>query len=152
LSPGDELCDGRYVVEELLGRGGFGIVYLVGDRELGGRRFALKTLPAELARSPRDLEDLKREVNYASEMRHEGIVAVYDLVRAKPTSLIKMEYVNGPTFAEVLRDKKRVAVERAIDWVRQASEALAYAHGKGVIHQDLKPANPSCAKSRPNSA
>lgn len=141
LSPGETLCNGRYVVEGLLGRGGMGIVYKVLDRARKDTAFALKMLPESLAQDHHALEDLHDEIESAQRLRNDGIVAVWDLVDDQGSYAIKMEYVDGPSLRGVLRDRKQLPGEEIVSLGLQACEALQYAHEHRVIHQDIKPGN-----------
>lgn len=137
-SPGDRL--GKYVVESLIAKhGGGGAVYRARHFE-HGRLIALKHLPppetvAEAAR-------YEREMKFAMELEHPHIVPVYDVDRLPPDGdrLIAMRLVNGKDLA-TLRDESRVLPTRAVAMVEQMAGALDYAHGRGIVHRDVKPQN-----------
>jgi serine/threonine protein kinase len=133
----------RYVLREILGRGGMGIVWLAVDEQLQ-RDVALKFLPEMVAFDEQAVSDLKRETKKSQELRHHHIVQVYDFVSDKQNACISMEYVDGSTLSAIKARKPQHCfdVDEIRDWVEQLCEALAYAHRKArIVHRDLKPAN-----------
>jgi serine/threonine protein kinase len=133
----------RYVLREILGRGGMGIVWLAVDEQLE-RDVALKFLPEMVAFDEHAVSDLKRETKKSQELRHHHIVQVYDFVSDKQNACISMEYVDGSTLSAIKARKPQhcFEVSEIRDWVEQLCEALAYAHRKArIVHRDLKPAN-----------
>jgi serine/threonine protein kinase len=133
----------RYVLREILGRGGMGIVWLAVDEQLE-RDVALKFLPEMVAFDEQAVSDLKRETKKSQELRHHHIVQVYDFVSDKQNACISMEYVDGSTLSAIKARKPQhcFEVDEIRDWVEQLCEALAYAHRKArIVHRDLKPAN-----------
>ncbi|HEV2842889.1 MAG TPA: protein kinase [Chthoniobacterales bacterium] len=133
----------RYVLKEILGRGGMGIVWLAADEQLE-RDVALKFLPEMVAYDEQAVSDLKRETKKSQELRHHHIVQVYDFVSDKQNACISMEYVDGSTLSAIKARKPQHCFEvgEIRDWVEQLCEALAYAHRKArIVHRDLKPAN-----------
>lgn len=133
----------RYVLREILGRGGMGIVWLAFDEQLE-RDVALKFLPEMVAFDEQAVSDLKRETKKSQELRHHHIVQVYDFVSDKQNACISMEYVDGSTLSAIKARKPQhcFEVDEMRAWVEQLCEALAYAHRKArIVHRDLKPAN-----------
>jgi len=142
LTASQRLFD-RYVLKEILGRGGMGIVWLAVDEQLE-RDVALKFLPEMVAFDEQAVSDLKRETKKSQELRHHHIVQVYDFVSDKQNACISMEYVDGSALSAIKARKPQrcFEVDEIRDWVEQLCEALAYAHGRArVVHRDLKPAN-----------
>jgi Tol biopolymer transport system component len=129
---------GPYRIEERIGAGGMGDVYRATDMRLR-RAVAIKTLPAIYAQDPEWRARFQSEARVLASLNHPGIAAIYDLEESIPLALA-MELVEGPTLADrIVRGALPLADALAI--AGQIAEALEYAHEKGVIHCDLKPAN-----------
>src|SRR5256714_3145173 len=139
LAPGVVLQD-RYEIADEIGRGGFSIVYRARDRRVGAD-VAIKLLvpPPAAARLAR--ERLRREVQAVRQLSHPNIVAVYDVVDDGPWSFVVMEYVRGPDLAVRVRQRGPLDPDAAARLGREVSEALAAAHGRGILHRDVKPQN-----------
>jgi formylglycine-generating enzyme required for sulfatase activity len=134
---------GRYVLKSILGRGGMGVVWLARDEKLE-REVALKFLPELVVHDFAMLDELKRETNRSLELTHHHIVRIHDFVDDAQTACISMEYVDGPTLSALRAQQpnKVFETEDLAAWVRQACEALEYAHRRArIVHRDLKPAN-----------
>ncbi len=132
---------GRYQVEHELGRGAMGIVYRAFDPAIG-RRIAIKTirldeLGDEQARAVLR-ERLMREAQSAGSLSHPNIVTIYDISEDENNAYIFMEYVEGATLDSFSRG---IPVNDLLAILEQASEALDYAHQRGIIHRDIKPGN-----------
>jgi len=130
----------RYVDPRLIGRGGMGEIYLARDRELG-RRVVVKVLDARFS----DRDDLrrrfKREALTAARLTGEPhTIGIYDVGEFRGRPFIVMEYLSGGSLAEKARSGP-VAPEQAVEWLREAAEAIDAAHARGVVHRDIKPAN-----------
>ncbi len=123
---------GKFVLLEEIGRGGMGRVYRAWDTHLG-RIVALKTM---LFHEPEDLLRFRQEAQLAATLDHPGIVQIHELGEAEDRPYISMEHVDG-TSLEV----QRLPVRKAVEAVRDAARAIAFAHERGVIHRDLKPGN-----------
>lgn len=133
----------RFVLKELLGRGGMGVVWLARDQILQ-RDVALKFLPEGLAADPEAIVDLKRETKRALELTHPRIVRIFDFVEEDRRAAISMEYVPGKSLTLLKLDQPERCFEVAAieTWVAQLCDAVAYAHGEArIVHRDLKPAN-----------
>jgi len=135
------LIDDRYDVDEVLGRGGMGEVYLALDKVLD-RQVALKVLHRQYADDEEFVERFKREAQSAAALSHPNIVSTYDRGRSEDgTYYIAMEYLSGGTLkARVLEDGPLEARESA-EVALQIAGALEAAHERGVIHRDVKPQN-----------
>ena len=150
LPPGDTgRCPaqqiGRYEVLGLIGRGGMGEVYRCRD-PLIGRVVAVKVLRVSTERPERSAElvaRFQREAAAAGTLQHPGIVAVHDLGRDPQLGLwfIVLELVVGRAFDVVLEQRKRLPPAEAVSIGFQVADALAFAHARGVVHRDVKPAN-----------
>jgi len=100
----DTLIDGRYRVIKRLGSGGMADVYLVEDQQLG-RRVALKLLYRHLAEDVQFVERFRREASSAAGLQHPNIVSIFDRGEWNGTYYIAMEYVEGHTLKEVIRER-----------------------------------------------
>jgi tRNA A-37 threonylcarbamoyl transferase component Bud32 len=132
--------DNRYLIRNELGRGAMGIVYCAQDRILG-RNVALKNLTGDL-RGDKDLmRRFKQEAKALARLSHPHIVQVYDFVQDCDQAWIAMELIEGQDLADYLHDKDVMPMGETVQLVTQMAEALAYAHKRGVVHRDFKPAN-----------
>ncbi len=130
---------GAYEIVAAVGRGGMGEVYRARDTRLN-RDIALKILPGEFAANPDRRRRFEREAQLTSTLNHPNIVVIHDIGESGGVHFMAMEYVDGETLADRLQ-RGPIAVSEAVDLARQIAEALARAHGAGVIHRDLKPSN-----------
>jgi predicted Ser/Thr protein kinase len=139
--PGSVIAD-RYRVLRQLGRGGMGVVYLT-EHVILEKKFALKMLSAEFARSSPDLvQRFLQEAKAASKIGHENIVDVVDFgTMPSGSTFFVMEYLEGRDLAEQLHAKGPFEFERARALGLQLASALAAAHGKGIVHRDMKAEN-----------
>jgi eukaryotic-like serine/threonine-protein kinase len=133
---------GRYRVEGRLGFGGMSTVHLALDLRLE-RQVAVKLLAEHLAEDPTFVSRFQREAQAAARLVHPNIVQVFDSGQDERTGqyFIVMEYIEGQSCAEILRDDGWVEVDEAIAIIDQACEGLHYAHRHGVVHRDVKPGN-----------
>ncbi|MCB9671536.1 MAG: serine/threonine protein kinase [Alphaproteobacteria bacterium] len=134
LQPGSSL--GKYVIEGLLGEGGAARVYRARHATLGTLH-AIKVL-TQASRGMR--ERLMLEGRVQASLQHPNIVRVLDVDTLDGMPCLVMEYIDGPSLAEVLR-LKTPTIESTDDLARQILEAVAYAHEQGLVHRDLKPEN-----------
>jgi eukaryotic-like serine/threonine-protein kinase len=135
-----ELLAGRFVVERVLGSGGMGVVLAARHTELG-ELVAVKMLRLP-AGDQRAVQRLRREARAAAKLRGEHVVRVMDVgMLESGAPFIVMEYVAGQTVAQAREAVGRLPVNTAVDWVLQACEGLAEAHGLGIVHRDIKPSN-----------
>ncbi|KGM13018.1 Stk1 family PASTA domain-containing Ser/Thr kinase [Cellulomonas bogoriensis] len=143
------ILGGRYEVGELIGRGGMAEVHIGHDTRLG-RTVAIKILRSDLARDPSFQARFRREAQAAAALNHPSIVAVYDTGEDVVTEhggavahvpFIVMEYVEGHTVREILRDGSAVPIEEGIEIAAGVLSALEYSHHAGIVHRDIKPAN-----------
>ena len=141
--PGDTFAS-RYVIVELLGRGGMGEVYRARDLRLG-RDIALKILPSvmpgDAAAGDRDRHArLLREAQVLASLTHPNIAAIHGLEESDGRWALALELVEGPTLADRLADGP-VPIAEALTIARQIAEGLEAAHDRGIVHRDLKPTN-----------
>jgi beta-lactam-binding protein with PASTA domain/predicted Ser/Thr protein kinase len=136
----DTLVDGRYRVISRLGSGGMADVFLAEDQQLG-RKVALKLLYRRFAEDPDFVERFRREAQAAAGLQHPNVVSVYDRGSFDDTYYIAMEYLQGRSLKQVIRQEAPMDPLRAIDIAIQILKAARFAHRRGVIHRDLKPHN-----------
>ena len=127
-------------IEEVIGRGGVSVVYLAEHMRLG-RKVALKVLAPHLAEDEAFRERFIRESRMAAAMDHPNIVTVYDAGEVEDNLFISMRYVDGSDLGRLLRAEGALEVSRMILLLSQVASALDAAHGQGLVHRDVKPAN-----------
>lgn len=136
--PGESLL-GRYKLLRELGRGTFGAVWLAQDEKLD-RKVAIK-IPRQLAAGDSEGDEFAYEARIAAQLKHPGIVAVYDVQRLTSGEwFVVMEYIEGKTLADSLKEN-RCTPSQAAAWGAQIADALHAAHRQSLVHRDLKPAN-----------
>ena len=133
---------GRYRLDGRLGAGGMSTVFLATDTVLE-RPVAVKLLAEHLAEDEDFVARFRREALAAARLQHPNIVQVFDSGEDGNSRrhFIVMEYVDGPSCADLLRERKELEVEEAIGIVRDACHGLDYAHRAGIVHRDVKPGN-----------
>src|SRR5450755_2232276 len=138
------LLGGRYELDGIVGRGGMAEVYRARDIRLD-RIVAVKTLREDLARDQTFQARFRREAQSAASLNHPSIVAVYDTGDDNDgpghIPFIVMEYVDGRTIRDLLRDDRRLMPERALEITDGVLQALDYSHRNGIVHRDIKPGN-----------
>jgi serine/threonine protein kinase len=139
-----EILDDKYRLEQLLGSGGMGAVYLA--THLGTERYvALKLISPQFMRNREFVERFKREARAAGRLRHPNVVDVTDFgfahVKQGEVAYLVMEYLDGCTLADVLAEEKRLPLEWVADILEQVCSAVHEAHQQGIVHRDLKPDN-----------
>jgi serine/threonine-protein kinase len=141
MSPPTEVA-GRYVIGRRLGAGGMSTVFEARDTVLE-RPVAVKLLAEHLADDEAFVYRFRREALSAARLQHPNIVQVFDSGQDPNTQrhYIVMEYVDGPSAADMLRERKRLEIDETVRVVRDACHGLDYAHRAGVVHRDVKPGN-----------
>jgi len=130
---------GKYRIVEEIGQGGMGIVYKAEDTKL--KRFvALKFLPPHLANAPELRERFLVEAQAAAALSHPNICVIHEVGESGEHPYIAMEFVDGETLKDKLR-KGPLSVPEALAIASQVAAGLGEAHGKGIIHRDVKSAN-----------
>lgn len=131
----------KYEIISLLGRGGMSSVYKA-RHNLMDRIVAVKLLRDELVAIPQLVERFKRESKAIGELRHAGIVAVFDYgLMANGTPFLVMDYIEGVTLDKVIKQEGPLELSRAINLISIACDALNHSHSKGIVHRDIKPSN-----------
>lgn len=131
---------GVYEVIELIGRGGMGEVYLAWHTLLK-RKAAIKFIRRAGMQNSQAVETFQREIAAAGKLQHPNIVTAHDAGQYNSQPFLVMEYLQGQTIKEKIQTDGAVSISQACDIIIQAAEGLAYAHKKGLIHRDVKPAN-----------
>jgi eukaryotic-like serine/threonine-protein kinase len=133
---------GRYRIERRLGAGGMSTVFQATDSVLE-RPVAVKLLAEHLAEDEAFVARFRREALSAARLQHPNVVQVFDSGEDDESGrhYIVMEYVDGPSCADMLREHKRLEIEETVHIVRDACHGLDYAHRAGVVHRDVKPGN-----------
>jgi len=137
IAPGQRL--GPYSLVSALGSGGMGEVYLAHDTRLG-RHVALKFLPASLRKDAERLRRFQHEARAASTLNHPNVATIYEIGEAEGVTFIAMEYIDGVTLDKKISEGP-VAASEILDISIQIADALDDAHGRGVVHRDIKSAN-----------
>ncbi|ABP67661.1 protein kinase [Caldicellulosiruptor saccharolyticus DSM 8903] len=136
----DFVIGNRYSVIEKLGSGGMSIVYKAKDKVLN-RHVAIKVLRSEFANDEEFLSRFRTEALAAASLSHPNIVSIYDVGEQEGMHYIVMEYVNGKTLKEFIKETGRVSTKDAVTIAIQVLRALDHAHKKGIVHRDIKPQN-----------
>ena len=136
----DTIIDGRYRVLKRLGSGGMAEVYCAEDQQLG-RRVALKLLHRRFADDEQFVERFRREASSAAGLSHPNIVGIFDRGEWDGTYYIAMEFVEGRTLKDIIRERGPAPPEAAADVALQILRAARYAHKHGIVHRDIKPHN-----------
>jgi serine/threonine protein kinase/ankyrin repeat protein len=141
-----QLLDGKYEIEEFCGRGGMGAVYRA-THTGAGRRVAVKVIAPELAGDSEFIERFRREAKTIELLRHPNIVDVTDFgvtgdgEGAQTVAYLVMEYLEGQTLAERLKDRRPMPIDETVGILSQVCDAMNEAHRQGILHRDLKPEN-----------
>lgn len=135
---------GRYVIQGELGRGAMGVVYRAQDPAIG-RTVAVKTIRIGQFNDEREIKHVQdrmmREAQAAGILSHSNIVTIYDIQHENDTAFIFMEFVDGDTLEKLLLSDTPIDKQFMLRLMKQSAEALDYAHERGIVHRDVKPAN-----------
>ena len=140
---GKNLQEGKYIIEQELGRGGFGITFLATHSYLG-QRMVIKTLNESLRQHPNFREFQRKFQDEARRLAlcvHPNIVRVNDFFLEDGLPYMVMDYIPGKNLANVVLPNKPLSEAIAINYIRQIGEALKLVHQKGLLHRDIKPQN-----------
>lgn len=130
----------RYQIIKTLGEGGMANVYLAHDTYLD-RNVAVKVLRGDLANDEKFVRRFQREALSATSLSHPNIVEIYDVGEDDGQYYIVMEYVDGKTLKQVLKQRGHLSVTEVIDIMLQVTDGMAHAHDAYIIHRDIKPQN-----------
>jgi serine/threonine protein kinase len=131
---------GGYQVLKVLGKGGMGAVLLARQLSLD-RHVALKIMKPEWAKDPTFLARFTREAFAAAQLVHHNVVQIHDIGAHKGIHYFSMEYVQGQTLKQLVKEQGKLDPEAAVGFVLQAARGLKFAHEQGMIHRDVKPDN-----------
>ncbi|HYG77102.1 MAG TPA: serine/threonine-protein kinase, partial [Planctomycetota bacterium] len=131
---------GGYLIEEELGRGAMGVVFKARQLSMD-RHVALKFLPKRLAQDEKVVGRFLREARAAGQLSHPHIVSVHDAGVVDGLHFIAMEFVDGTTVHKRVKDKGPFSEKETLEIGGQIADALRYAHGRGILHRDIKPDN-----------
>ncbi|MBI4963825.1 MAG: protein kinase [Desulfomonile tiedjei] len=131
---------GKYIINEVIGEGGWSIVYK-GIHHALNMPVAIKMLKHTLAMDPDFQKKFRNEASIVSRLNHDNIVRVYDIEHLYRTAFIVMECLSGFSVESMLEEMAVLPFPKALDVLMQVSSGLSYAHGEGIIHQDIKPSN-----------
>lgn len=131
---------GKYLIHDILGKGGWSFVYRGIHANLN-MPVAVKMLKHDLAMKPDFLERFREEAKIIARLNHENIVKVYDIEELFRTIFVVMEYLDGVPLSHTLKQMVRLPLPSALDILLDVCAGLSYAHGQGIVHQDIKPSN-----------
>ncbi|HID63386.1 MAG TPA: serine/threonine protein kinase, partial [Anaerolineae bacterium] len=131
---------GKYRITAELGQGGFATVYKAVDTTLD-REVAIKILDPLLLRDETFLVRFQREAKAVARLNHPHIVTVHEIGELQGQHFIAMHYLPGPNLAQIIAQQGALDPTEVIRLAEQVASALDYAHGQGLIHRDVKPAN-----------
>ncbi len=134
------LLNGRYRLDAQVGSGGMSTVYRAFDSTLE-RRVAIKLMHRDIAADHDQLERFRREARAVAQLSHPHIVGVIDAGEEEGRPYIVFEYVEGETLKDRIRRLGRLPVDEAIAYAIEIARALGAAHGRGIVHRDVKPQN-----------
>jgi serine/threonine-protein kinase len=135
-----QVISGRYELEEIIGTGGMSVVYKAWDLKYD-RRVAVKVLRPELDADADFIRRFNQEAQAASRVSHPNIVDMYDVGRDGTTRYIVMEYVDGRTLKELIRQSGRIRPQLAVQIALRILAAADHAHHNHIVHRDIKPQN-----------
>ena len=136
----DRVLSGRYQIEDVVGIGGMAVVYRARDK-LKNQTVAIKVLRPEYERDEEFVRRFSREAEAASKVSHENIANLLDVGVDGDVRYIVMEYVDGQTLKDMIRERGRIAPDRALRMAIRILAAVAHAHNNGIVHRDIKPQN-----------
>ena len=159
LAIGTELQGGKYKILQVLGQGGFGITYLA-EHTLLERKVAIKefffkdycvrkdnattidlTTSSSSELVERFMNKFVKEAKTISKLKHPNIIGIYDLFKENNTAYYVMEYVDGFSLEKMVKASGVLSEQKAIQYIKQVAEAIAYLHERNINHLDIKPAN-----------
>ena len=135
-----KLIAGKYQVQRKIGAGSMGTVYRAMQIKMD-REIALKVLKPELTCNREYVKNFVREARLAGKLNHPAIITVYDFGQTGETYFIAMEFVEGHDVNELLKQGRKLPLQKALHIAARVAEGLAHAHSQGIVHHDVKPQN-----------
>lgn len=136
----EELVLGNYTIVSRIGAGGMGEVFKAVHRRMK-RQVAIKVLLLDKVHNRKPIDLFQREIETMSQLSHPNIVAAYDADECDRGAYLVMEYVGGSDLSTLVHQRGLLPLRKSVDFVTQAAQGLHYAHTRGVVHGDIKPAN-----------
>ncbi|HIA61962.1 MAG TPA: hypothetical protein EYN93_03540 [Planctomycetaceae bacterium] len=131
---------GDYVLLGKIGAGGMGKVFKARHRRMD-RIVALKVLPPNMMKHPEAVQRFRQEVKAAAQLFHPNIVTAFDAGEQSGVHFLVMEFVDGQALSAIVKEHGPFNLDKAIEYIQQASVGLQYAHDRGMVHRDIKPSN-----------
>ena len=131
---------GKYEILSILGRGGMGVVYKATDPRLD-RLVAIKMMTVGYAEDPELLKRFYREAQSTASLQHPNIVTVYDTGDQDGSPYLVMEFLEGESLDSIVTSRRLLSAAEKVHYVIEACRGLSYAHGRGIVHRDIKPGN-----------
>ncbi len=137
---GKSLVFGEHLVIDRIGAGGMGQVFKAKHRRMD-RIVAIKVVSPSAMKDADSVKRFEREVRAAAKLAHSNIVTAFDAGEQNGVHYLVMEFVDGPDLSSLLKKQGKLSIKQACDYVAQAARGFAFAHGKGIVHRDIKPGN-----------
>ena len=131
---------GKYDVIDIIGRGGMGIVYKAADPNLN-RLVAIKMMTGGYASTPEHLKRFFREAQSTGGLRHPNIVTIFELGDYDGNPYLVMEYLEGESLESIIKSRRPISLVEKLSIMMEVCHGLGYAHGRGIVHRDIKPGN-----------